>query len=71
VCSSCVFYDGARACEIVEGDIAPEGICKKWIIPDRLIVGDTVAPDMESDETSELAVRYDALEIQQTEGAGP
>lgn len=64
VCSSCVFYDGARSCEIVEGDIAPEGICKKWIIPDRLIVGDTVAPDMESDETSELAVRYGALEIQ-------
>jgi HK97 family phage prohead protease len=64
VCSSCVFYDGARACEIVEGDIAPEGICKKWIIPDRLIAADTVAPDMESDETSEIAVRYGALEIQ-------
>ena len=64
VCSSCVFYDGARACEIVEGDIAPEGICKKWIIPDRLIVGDTVETEMEMNETYEPAVRYDALEIQ-------
>jgi HK97 family phage prohead protease len=64
VCSSCAFYNGARACEIVEGDIAPEGICKRWIIPDRLIVSDTVETEMEMNETYEPAVRYDALEIQ-------
>ena len=38
VCANCGFYDGARACEIVAGDIAPEGICKRWIIPNDLIV---------------------------------
>lgn len=37
VCSNCVFYEGPRACEIVEGDIAPEGVCKFWIIPNSLI----------------------------------
>jgi len=36
-CSNCAFYDGARACEVVSGDIAPEGICKLWIIPNDLI----------------------------------
>jgi len=36
-CSNCAFYAGARACEVVSGDIAPEGICKLWIIPNDLI----------------------------------
>lgn len=44
VCASCGFYDGARACEIVAGDIAPEGICKRWIIPNDLIISETVTP---------------------------
>lgn len=37
MCANCAFYAGARACEIVSGDIAPEGVCKFWIIPERLI----------------------------------
>lgn len=37
VCSSCYFYDGPRACEIVGGDIAPEAVCKFWTIPAQLI----------------------------------
>lgn len=33
-CANCVAYmSAARACEWVEGDIAPEGVCKLWIIP--------------------------------------
>ena len=36
-CANCAFYAGPRACEIVSGDIAPEGVCKFWIIPERLI----------------------------------
>ena len=37
VCSSCLFYDGPRACEIVTGDIAPEAVCKFWTIPAALM----------------------------------
>lgn len=37
VCSNCVFYEGGRICEIVTGDIAPEGICKLWIINEELV----------------------------------
>jgi HK97 family phage prohead protease len=36
-CSACAFYDGARACEIVAGDIDPAAICKRWIVPADLI----------------------------------
>ncbi len=36
-CANCAFYAGSRACEIVSGDIAPEGLCKFWIIPERLL----------------------------------
>lgn len=37
VCSSCAFYEGPRGCEIVDGDIDPNGICKRWIIPVELL----------------------------------
>lgn len=43
-CANCAFYAGARACEIVSGDINPEAVCKFWIIPERLI---DEAPAME------------------------
>jgi HK97 family phage prohead protease len=36
-CSSCVFYEGPRACEVVSGDIDPAGICKLWVIPGDLV----------------------------------
>lgn len=39
VCSSCAYYEGPRACEIVAGDIDPNGICKKWVIPAALVAG--------------------------------
>lgn len=34
-CANCVAYmSAARACEWVEGEIAPAGVCKLWIIPE-------------------------------------
>ena len=37
VCSNCSFFQGGRMCEIVAGDIAPEAICKLWVIRDGLL----------------------------------
>lgn len=37
VCANCAYYEGPRGCEIVDGDIDPNGICKRWIIPVSLI----------------------------------
>lgn len=37
VCSNCSFFLGGKGCEIVEGNIEPEAICKLWIIKENLI----------------------------------
>ena len=37
MCAKCVFFEGGLACEVVSGEIDPEGICKLWIIPESLI----------------------------------
>jgi hypothetical protein len=42
VCANCWFYEGALACEIVDGEIAPGGVCKLWLIPVELLVGEAV-----------------------------
>lgn len=39
ICQNCYFYEGPLGCEIVEGEIAPAGVCKLWIIPNELIEG--------------------------------
>jgi hypothetical protein len=36
MCGACVFYMEGK-CEIVEGDIDPEGVCKLWIIPEAAL----------------------------------
>jgi hypothetical protein len=38
-CSSCIFFEDG-GCHIVSGQIDPEGICKLWIIPGDIEVGD-------------------------------
>jgi len=37
LCSNCAFFEGPRACELVEGDVAPEAVCKFWVIPEELL----------------------------------
>ena len=71
VCSSCVYYEGPRACEIVAGDIDPNGICKKWIIPDALVIRDAVAEEasygdtVDDDEDDDaMPMRYAAIEAE-------
>lgn len=45
-CSNCVFYEGEGLCHIVSGQIAPNAVCKLWIIPE----------DRMSDERSEAVI---------------
>ena len=35
MCGNCVFYEPNGRCQIVQGSIDYEGLCKLWIIPDR------------------------------------
>ena len=44
VCANCAFYEGGQRCEIVSGQIAPLGICKLWVIEERLL---SVEPEEE------------------------
>lgn len=37
VCKNCIFFEGANMCEIVEGEVLPEAVCKFWVIPENLL----------------------------------
>lgn len=69
VCSSCAFYEGPRGCEIVEGEIDPAGICKRWIIPAVYVKGAAEVDDMGDDMTAD-GVRYSALELERRKVGG-
>jgi hypothetical protein len=70
VCSSCANYEGPRACHIVEGDIDPAGICKRWVIPEMLLniqpdVQDPAVQPMDGTMSADPAlVRYTAVEVE-------
>jgi hypothetical protein len=36
ICANCVYYEQGL-CELVQGNINPQGICKFWIIPENLL----------------------------------
>ena len=36
MCANCVFYMGG-ACQLVQGAIDPEGMCKYWVIPEKTL----------------------------------
>lgn len=36
-CHNCVFYEGGGGCEIVGGQVDPEGLCKLWVIEETLL----------------------------------
>jgi HK97 family phage prohead protease len=77
VCSSCAFFEGGNACEIVDGEILPSAICKRWVIAGDLIgtpvdlpvstetepvMADELMVDEPVDEL--VPVRYSAIEIE-------
>jgi len=70
-CSSCVFFEGGNSCEMVEGPINPEGICKRWIIPAALVTGATDPNNIAADPAAEPMdptmtepLRYAAIELE-------
>lgn len=47
ICANCVAYcPEVGGCYWVEGAIAPEGICKLWVIPERLRVVETMTKEI-------------------------
>lgn len=70
VCANCAFYEGPRGCEIVAGDIDPAGICKRWIIPESLIVP-VAAPQRSADTVIDNIVRCAPFELRAAADGGP
>lgn len=65
-CSNCVFYAGPRACEVVAGDIAPEGACKFWIIPESLL---SPSADRSLADPAELLLATESLRTEAARAA--
>lgn len=56
MCVNCAFFQGGGRCEIVEGEIEPEAICKLWIIKEQLLKkNDSTSYEMKDEE-------WDAIE---------
>jgi hypothetical protein len=53
-CTNCVFYLANR-CEIVEGDIEADALCKLWIIPESALIAEAPAEAEAEEETEEMA----------------
>lgn len=68
-CANCAFYDGARACEVVRGDIDPAGVCKLWIIPADLIVRSTVPNASTRSDASYIVRTWDSPEAAELRSA--
>ena len=61
ICANCVFYQGG-ACQIVNGMIDPEGICKFWVIPEKALVLAALEPAPEDmDDMMEMSYAMDDM----------
>lgn len=65
MCKNCVFFnESSNQCQIVEGILEPEAVCKLWIIPESLLSGvkpEMPEPTMEAATTlTEFYIRKDA-----------
>jgi len=58
MCMNCAFFQGGKRCEIVEGTIEPEAICKLWIIKEDLIKKNLpVATEMKEEDWDEIETK--------------
>ena len=51
-CKNCVFYLANR-CEIVDGDIEEDALCKLWIIPESALIAAEVLDEVEEEDDAE------------------
>ena len=75
-CSSCAFFEGGNACEIVDGEILPAAICKRWVISGELVgapADPAVVPQdapVDPEAIPVAPVRYTAVEVEARKVAG-
>jgi hypothetical protein len=71
ICANCVFYQGG-ACQIVNGMIDPEGICKFWVIPEKSLVLAALEPaPQDMDDMMEMSYAMDDMKAIQDRNTTP
>lgn len=68
MCSNCSLFEGGRLCEVVEGDIAPEGICKLWVIRSGLL-SEVVADGADAVPAARTSADAVPVALRMSEGA--
>ena len=65
-CKYCAFWVEGGACTIVAGDIAPEAVCKLWVIPESVIANHAMEPEAmdEGDMVAEDAMAEDEPSVE-------
>jgi HK97 family phage prohead protease len=54
-CENCVFWNSGGSCDVVQGEIAKDGLCKLWVIPEeKLSVEDPLEKVAEGDDAPTL-----------------
>ena len=54
-CQNCVFWNEGGSCDVVAGEIAPEAVCKLWIIPEEQLVSEPQPAERSIDAAGEAA----------------
>ena len=81
ICANCAFYKGGGGCEILSQAVAPEGVCRFWIVPadpaaaaadDAQDASEDMAEDMLEDaDTAQREIAYHGRRAEWREsGAG-
>lgn len=69
-CSNCVFFE-AGACEVVQGSISKDGICKLWVIPEDVMSEESKRSDAAVAESPEAAETPVATTEEPSEAPAP
>lgn len=56
-CANCVFWNPEGTCDVVEGQIEAEGVCKLWIIPEERLEMEEPLKSVSSDGMGQIASR--------------
>ena len=64
-CENCVFWNPEGNCDVVAGEIAAEGLCKLWIIPEEKLAAESQPPmpDEAKRSADNARIKAKALEL--------
>jgi Pyruvate/2-oxoacid:ferredoxin oxidoreductase delta subunit len=64
-CEHCYFYQPDGNCAVVEGIIEEYAVCKLWIIPEAVIMMETMEPTMEMSEVVPMEAEMETMETEE------